>query len=99
MMEQLAQPTEADGNDHNTITIPPVCANVYIHLDEVEFDTWTFMIAADALVISPSTFGYVPSLIRYNNVYYPRKFWHPVLSSFTIFDDSNGRIISKAKQS
>ena len=93
-MEQLAQATPADGNDNNII--PPICSNVYIHLDEVEFDTWTFMIAADALVISPSTFGYVPSLIRYDNVYSPRRFWHPMLSSFIIFDDENGSIVSNA---
>ena len=94
IMEQLAQVTELDGDTKNTI--PPFCSKVYIHLDEVEFDTWTFMIAADALVISPSTFGYVPSLIRYHNVYFPRKFWHPVLSSFIIFDDTDGSIISNA---
>jgi hypothetical protein len=94
IMEQLAQSTPVDGNDNGTI--PPICSNVFVHVDEVEFDTWTFMIAADALVISPSTFGYVPSLIRYDNVYYPRKFWHPVLSSFIIFDDESGSIISKA---
>lgn len=94
IMEQLAQATESD-DINNKNAIPPICSNVYIHLDEIEFDTWTFMIAADALVISPSTFGYVPSLIRYNNVYFPRKFWHPVLSSFIIFDDTDGTIISK----
>jgi hypothetical protein len=95
-MEQLAEPVPVDGNDNNkNSTIPSICSNVYVHVDEVEFDSWTFMIAADALVISPSTFGYVPSLIRYDDVYFPRKFWHPVLSSFNIFDDKDGTIISK----
>jgi hypothetical protein len=100
IMEQLAQPTTTVDENGNTTTpsttvTPPICSNVYVHVDEVEFDSWTFMIAADALVISPSTFGYVPSLIRYDNVYYPKKFWHPVLSSFNIFNDIDGNIIRK----
>jgi hypothetical protein len=80
------------------ITLPPACANVFFHLDELEFDSWTFMIAVDALVISPSTFSYVPALIRYDNVYVPKKFWHPRLSSFVLFDD-DGRICLNRTQS
>ena len=95
MMEALAQATTTVYGNDNSTTIAPICSNVYVHVDEVEFDTWTFMIAADALVISPSTFGYIPSLIRYDNVYFPRKFWHPVLSSFIIFDDTNGSIMAE----
>lgn len=91
IMERLAQPSK-DGS--NTIQ-PPICSNVFIHLDELEFDNWAYFVSADALVISPSTFSYVPALIRRDNVYFPRKFWHPVLSSFTIFNDKNGRILPK----
>jgi hypothetical protein len=94
-MEALAQPSIGTNKADPSVIIPPICSKVYFHLDEVEFDSWTFMIAADALVISPSTFGYVPSLIRYHNVYYPQKFWHPVLSSFIIYDDKDGRIVSE----
>ena len=88
----------SDNSDSST-TLPPLtppCARVYFHLDEVEFDSWTFFVAADALVISPSTFSYVPALIRHDNVYYPNNFWHPRLSSFTIFDAVNGNIVSPA---
>ena len=88
IMEGLAESTEPDHD--------PICANVYLHLDEVEFDSWTFMIAADALVISTSTFSYVPGLIRYENVYYPSSFWHPALSSFIVFDRNDGSIVSKS---
>jgi hypothetical protein len=100
MMEELAQPTSATSNTTATSirTIPPACANVYFHLDELEFDSWTYMIAADALVISPSTFSYVPALIRYDNVYFPMNFWHPTLSSFTVYDN-NGQICPDRKQS
>ena len=92
IMEGLALPS----NDDNNIILPPTCSNVIMHLDEMEFDSWTFFIAADALVISPSAFSYVPALIRRDNVYYPRKFWHPALSSFIIFNDENGRMVQKS---
>ena len=96
VMEDLARSSR--NNEHQNSSqqqSSPVCANVYFHLDELEFDSWTFFIAADALVISPSTFSYIPALIRRDNVYFPRKYWHPALSSFTIFDDKDGRIINK----
>ena len=96
VMEDLARSSR--NNEHQNSSqqqSSPVCSNVYFHLDELEFDSWTFFIAADALVISPSTFSYIPALIRRDNVYFPRKYWHPVLSSFTIFDDKDGRIINK----
>ena len=101
MMERLALPRRNDDNHQSggggqqQLQQSPICANVYFHFDELEFDSWTFFIAADALVISPSTFSYVPALIRHDNVYYPRKFWHPVLSSFTIFNDEDGTIMKK----
>ena len=88
-MKSLAEST---GGENDPV---PVCANVYFHLDEVEFDSWAFMIAADALVMSTSSFSYVPALIRYDNVYYPKNFWHPALSSFTIFDNADGSIVAK----
>ena len=87
-MERLA---EANRN-----AAPPICANVYFHLDEVELDSWTYMIAVDAAVMSSSTFSYVPALIRWENVYYPRSSSHAALSFFTIFDNSDGSIVTKA---
>ena len=90
IMENLA---ESSGDDDDSSA--PICANVYLHLDEVEFDSWAFMIAADALVISTSTFSYVPGLIRQDNVYYPNSFWHPALSSFIVFDHTNGNILTQ----
>jgi hypothetical protein len=92
-MEQLAQPSPFEDGT-GTVTIPPVCANVYFHLDEVEFDSWTYFVAADALILSPSTFSYVPALIRHDNVYYPNSFWHPISSSFIIFDAKTGTILT-----
>ena len=91
IMEGLATPTA--GDDHQPPT--SICANVYFHLDEVEFDSWTYFVAADALIISPSTFSYVPALIRHDNVYYPNNFWHPISSAFIIFDAHNGNILTQ----
>ena len=82
-----------DGNWSIMESVVPICAKVYFHLDEVEFDSWTFMIAADALVMSSSTFSYIPALLRPNQVYFPKCFSHPSLSSFTIFDHTNGTIV------
>jgi hypothetical protein len=89
IMENLAE-SSGDKNDS-----APICANVYFHLDELEFDSWTFMIAADALVMSTSTFSYVPGLIRRKNVYYPKGYTHPALSSFILFDTIDGRVEAK----
>ena len=88
-MESLAE-SSGDNKDSS-----PICANVYLHLDEVEFDSWTFMIAADTLVIT-STFGYVPGLIRQDNVYFPNNYAHPSLSSFIVFNYTNGDILTKS---
>jgi hypothetical protein len=74
-------------------SLPPPCAGVYFHLNEIEYDSWTFMIAADALVISKSTFSYVPALIRYRNVYMPLRYWYPNLPSFHVFNETNGEIL------
>jgi hypothetical protein len=71
----------------------PKCASVSIHLDELEFDTWAHMVAADVLVMSKSNFGLIPSLLSGGDVYYPSDYWHLQLSSFRFFDSSTGEIV------
>jgi hypothetical protein len=94
ILENLSQRQSYTNNSSIHNTPEPPCAGVYFHLDEIEFDSWTYMVAADALVISKSTFSYVPALIRYWNVYMPNTYWYPSLSSFRIFNDVTGEIIN-----
>jgi hypothetical protein len=49
--------------------------DVYYHLNENIFDTFIGMVAANVLVISPSSFSYVAALISDGEIYY-KKFWH-----------------------
>ena len=49
--------------------------DVYYHLNENIFDTFTGMVASDVLVISPSSFSYAAALISDGEIYY-KKFWH-----------------------
>jgi hypothetical protein len=69
------------------------CASVALHLDELEFDTWTHMVAADAFIMSKSNFGLIPSLLCGGEVYFPSDYWHLRLSSFRLFNSATGEII------
>ena len=48
---------------------------VFYHLNENIIDTFIGMVAANVLVISPSSFSYVAALISDGEIYY-KKFWH-----------------------
>ena len=73
-------------------TSPCKDKNVSFHLDEDEFDTWAHFAAADALVLSRSTFGYVMGLISSGDVYLPRGYSHPPLSHWHTFNKETGEI-------
>jgi hypothetical protein len=49
--------------------------NVKLYLNYDVFETFKALVAADILVISPSSFSYVAALISDGEVYY-KKFWH-----------------------
>jgi hypothetical protein len=70
------------------------CASVSIHLDELEFDTWAHMVAANVLIMSKSNFGLIPSLLSAGDVYFPHDYWHLRLSSFRIFDSATGKVLA-----
>jgi hypothetical protein len=83
-MENLVQSATENG---------PKCASVAIHLDELEFDTWTHMVAADVFIMSKSNFGLIPSLLARGQVYFPHDYWHLRLASFHLFDAKTGVIM------
>jgi hypothetical protein len=62
-----------------------VCHDVKFHLDGVEFDDWTHFVAADALVLSKSTFSYVPALFATGEVYFAQSYWSPPLAHWKTF--------------
>ena len=49
--------------------------DVQFHLDEEITSTFIGMVAADILILSPSSFSYVAGLLSDGKVYY-KKFWH-----------------------
>jgi hypothetical protein len=51
------------------------------HIDESIEDTFTGMVLANALVLSPSSFSYTAALLSNGDVYY-QKFWHPPLPNW-----------------
>jgi hypothetical protein len=61
------------------------CREVVFHLDGVEFDDWAHFVAADALVISKSSYSYVPALFASGDVYFPASFWHLPLAHWKHF--------------
>jgi hypothetical protein len=50
-------------------------SDVYYHLNENIIDTFIGMVAANVLVISPSSFSYIAALISDGEIYY-KPFWH-----------------------
>eukprot|EP00591_Stephanopyxis_turris_P007348 CAMPEP_0195507214 /NCGR_PEP_ID=MMETSP0794_2-20130614/709_1 /TAXON_ID=515487 /ORGANISM="Stephanopyxis turris, Strain CCMP 815" /LENGTH=473 /DNA_ID=CAMNT_0040633823 /DNA_START=197 /DNA_END=1615 /DNA_ORIENTATION=- len=64
-----------DGGWEEIENIGGKCGSIIFHLDEYEFDTWAHLVAADSLVISKSTFSYVPALISGGDVYFPHDYW------------------------
>jgi hypothetical protein len=68
------------------------CGNVVFHLDELEFDSWTHMATADALVLSKSAFSAVPALLNLGEVYYPSGFWHIQLPAWHLFNSQTGAV-------
>lgn len=74
-----------DGNWASLEGVVDTCSSVEFHLDEVEFDTWTHMVAADALVMSKSTFSEVPALLNLGEVHFPGDYGHFRLASWQVF--------------
>jgi hypothetical protein len=50
-------------------------SDVYFHINDDIIDNFICMVAADILVISPSSLSYVAALISDGEIYY-KKFWH-----------------------
>ena len=47
------------------------------------FDTFTEMVAADALIMSRSSFSYSAAVLSDGDIYY-QKFWHPPMKHWCI---------------
>jgi len=58
-------------------------ADVVLHADESIEDTFTGLVLANALVISPSSFSYAAAILSEGDVYYQR-FWHPPLPGWKV---------------
>lgn len=58
-----------DGNWSTMERLSEICMNVTFHIDEYEFDSWTYMVAADTFVMSQSSFSYIPALLRTGEVF------------------------------
>lgn len=82
-----------DGNWTELENVADTCNNVIFHLDEYEFDTWAHFVFADELVLSKSTFSYVPALISAAKVHSPDDSWHIPLPHWKIFRNSDGAAI------
>ena len=59
--------------------------DVYYHLNENIIDTFIGMVAANVLVISPSSFSYIAALISDGEIYY-KPFWHNPRKNWIIND-------------
>lgn len=57
---------------------------VILHLNDTVEDSFTGMVLADALAISPSSFSYTAGLLSEGDVFYIDGFWHPPLEHWTI---------------
>eukprot|EP00978_Attheya_sp_CCMP212_P023302 scaffold71067_cov51-Attheya_sp.AAC.3 len=79
-----------DGDWKELEAITDTCDNVQFHLDEQEFDSWAYMVVADALVLSKSSFSYIPALLSAGEVHFPQNFWHPKLSHWHTFASKTG---------
>jgi len=82
-----------DGDWSKLEQVRDTCKDVTFHLDEYEYDTWAHLTAADELVISKSTFGYVPALISMGTIHTPHDFWHNPLAHWEKFRNSDGEKI------
>lgn len=78
-----------DGNWSAMQGVTDTCHSVAFHFDEFEFDSWTHFVAADALVISKSSFSLIPALFSVGEVYLPSTYWVKRLSHWNLFDDKN----------
>lgn len=83
-----------DGGWSELEQVRDTCKNVTFHMDEFEFDTWAHLTVADELVISKSTFGYVPALISAGKIHAPHDFWHTPLAHWELFRNSDGEKIA-----
>lgn len=57
------------------------------------FDDIIFFVNSEYLILSKSSFSYLPALLSFNNVYYNNKFWNKPLKNWNIYDDDTGEII------
>lgn len=76
-----------DGNWTTLEALSEHCGNVTFHIDEHEFDSWTFMVRSDALVLSKSSFSYVAALLQTTGEVYCQR--SPRLSHWNLFPDSS----------
>ena len=67
-----------------------VGGDVIFYLNHDIVETFIGMVAANVLVISPSSFSYVAALISEGDVYY-KQFWHKPRSNWVIFYNKNDR--------
>lgn len=85
-----------DGNWTELEKVIDTCHAVVFHLDEYEFDTWAQLVFADELVISKSTFSYIPALISPGTVHSPDNFWHVTLKHWKKFHNSDGTAVQSS---
>lgn len=71
------------------------CGSVAFHLDEYEFDTWAHFVAADAFILSKSTYSHVPALLSAGEVHAPQGYHHAPLSHWKLFNVADGADASK----
>jgi hypothetical protein len=73
-----------------------VCARVTFHLDEDEYDSWTYMLAAQVLVTAPSSFSLIPALLHTGVVYMPRFYLGSRrMSTWKVFDGRSGELVDE----
>lgn len=79
-----------DGNWDALRSVSDECGEVKLHVDEYEFDTWAHFVTADVLVLSRSSFGYVPALMNEGTVHFPFGFLHLRLPHWRRFRPEDG---------
>jgi hypothetical protein len=73
-----------------------VCARVTFHLDEDEYDSWTYMLTAQVLVTAPSSFSLIPALLHTGVVYLPRFYLGSLrMSTWKVFDGRSGELVDE----